>query len=107
MKIFKCILFSNPKPHATELFRTMMLTFKQTLCNILHIKFHASESSGSEKEIFLIFSYIFLWFKPGSPCEGVFWTYIAQKKSRFPEGRISSRRNDVNKGRAARFLAYS
>ena len=34
-------------------------------------------------------------------------TYIAQKESRFPEGRISSRRNDVNKGRAARFLAYS
>ena len=33
--------------------------------------------------------------------------YIAQKESRFPEGRISSRRNDVNKGRAARFLAYS
>ena len=34
-------------------------------------------------------------------------TYIAQKESRFPEGRISSRHNDVNKGRAARFLAYS
>ena len=33
--------------------------------------------------------------------------YIAQKESRFPEGLISSRRNDVNKGRAARFLAYS
>ena len=35
------------------------------------------------------------------------FAYIAQKESRFPEGRISSRRNDVNEGRAARFLAYS
>ena len=34
-------------------------------------------------------------------------SYIAQKESRFPEGRILSRRYHVNKGRAARFLAYS
>ena len=34
-------------------------------------------------------------------------SYIAQKESIFPEGRISSGRNNVDKGRAASFMAYS
>ena len=42
---------------------------------MLHAKFQASESSGSEEEYFLIFSYAFLWLKPRTPLgQGPFLT---------------------------------
>ena len=52
---------------------------------MLHIKFHASEQSGSEEEGFLIFFYVFLWFEPRTPWPetildpGTFiWTYLVK-----------------------------
>ena len=37
---------------------------------MLHIKFQASKPSGSEKEDFLIFFYVFLRFEPRIPWQG-------------------------------------
>ena len=37
---------------------------------MLHIKFQASNPSGSEKEDFLIFFYVFLRFEPRIPWQG-------------------------------------
>ena len=34
---------------------------------MLHTKFQASKPSGSEKEDFCIFFYVFLWLEPRTP----------------------------------------
>ena len=37
---------------------------------MLHTKFQASKPSGSEEEDFLIFFYVFQWFKPKTLWQG-------------------------------------
>ena len=37
---------------------------------MLHTKFQASKPSGSEKENFLIFFYVFIWFEPRTSWQG-------------------------------------
>ena len=37
---------------------------------MLHTKFQASKPNGSEKENFLIFFYVFIWFEPRTSWQG-------------------------------------
>ena len=41
---------------------------------MLYTKFQASEPNGSEEEDFLIYFYVFLWFKPRTPGQRPPWT---------------------------------
>ena len=41
---------------------------------MLHTKFQVSKPSGSEKEDFCIFFYVFLWLEPKIPGQRPSWT---------------------------------
>ena len=63
-KIFKYIFhFLNPRSNSGQR-ATIWTNLFEVHRAMLHIKFQATEPSGSEEEDFWIFFYAFLWFKP-------------------------------------------